>query len=128
MKEKIEEVFNNGFIKNNNYRIVDFNEELCRVEGKITETSLNPFGIAHGGYVFGLMDTTAGLLVNLFGTAVTTNSSINYLNKAKGKKLIAEAKLLKKGKTIATCECNVYDEENKIIAKAILEYFYIRNN
>lgn len=128
MKEKIEDLFNIGFIKNNNYQIIDINENLCKIEGIITETSLNPFGIAHGGYIFGLVDTTAGLLANLFGNAVTTNSSINYLNKGKGKKLIAEAKILKKGKDIATCECSVYDEENKIIAKAILEYFYIKNS
>lgn len=127
MKEKIEKMFNQGFIKNNNYKIIDVNEEMCKIEGIVTDTSLNPFGIAHGGYIFGLVDTTAGLLANLFGNAVTTNSSINYLNKGKGNMLIAEARILKKGKDITTCECSVYDEENKIIAKAILEYFYIRN-
>lgn len=125
MKEKLEEVFSQGFIKNNNYKIISIDENMCKMEAKITDTSLNPFNIPHGGFIFGLVDTTAGLLANMFGKAVTTNSTINYLNMTKGSKLIAEAKLIKKGKAITTCECNVYDEENKLVAKAILEYFYV---
>lgn len=125
MEEKLKEVFETGFIKNNNYKIINVDENGCKIEGEITDTSLNPFGIAHGGFIFGLVDTTAGLLANLFGNAVTTNSSINYINKGKGSKLIAEAKLIKKGKAITTCECDVFDEEGILVAKAILEYFYI---
>ena len=125
MKEEIEKLFNNGFIKNNNYEIINADEKECIIEGNITDTSLNPFGIVHGGYIFGLADSTAGLLVNLFGKAVTTNSSVNYLNKASGSKLIAKAKFLKRGKRVATCECIIYDEENKVIAKTITEYLYI---
>ena len=125
MNEEIEKKFNTGFIKNNNYKIILINSEECKIEGNITDTSLNPFGIAHGGYIFGLVDTTAGLLANFFGNAVTTSSSINYLNKVRGNKIIAEAKLLKKGNKIATCECSVFNEDGKIVVKAILEYFYI---
>ena len=82
MEEKLKEVFETGFIKNNNYRIINIDEQGCKIEGKITDTSLNPFGIAHGGFIFGLVDTTAGLLANLFGNAVTTNSSILSLERS----------------------------------------------
>lgn len=125
MKEKIKELFNKGFIKNNHYKIITIDDKICTIEGKITNTSLNPFNIVHGGYIFGLADTTAGLLANLFGSAVTTNSSINYINKATDSKLIANAKILKKGKSITTCECEILDSNGILIAKATLEYFYI---
>ena len=125
MKKQIKELFNQGFIKNNNYKIITINEEICTIEGNITDTSLNLFGIAHGGYIFGLADTTAGLLANVFGNAVTTNASINYLNKATGSKLVANARMIKKGKTIATCECEIIDSKGILVAKSILEYFYV---
>ena len=125
MMEKLEVAFNTGFIKNNNYKVISVDENSCIVEAMITDTSLNPFGITHGGYVFGLADTTAGILANVYGNAVTTNSSINYLNKGKGQKLVAEAKFLKRGISLSTCECVIYDEEKKVVAKATLEYYYI---
>ena len=127
MKEKLEEVFNSGYIKNNNYRVISVDENSCVVEGLLTDTSLNPFGIAHGGYTFGLIDTTAGILANVFGNAVTTNASINYLSKGKGNKLTAKATFLKRGISLSTCECTVYDEEKRLVAKAVLEYYYITN-
>lgn len=116
----------NGFIKNNNYKVLKVEENYCEMEGLITDTSMNPFGLAHGGYIFGLADTAAGIAAMTDEkTALTVNSSIEYLKAAKGKKLLAIAKALKKGKNIAVIEVSIYDEENNLIAKASVTYFYI---
>ena len=124
-KEKIEET--KGFIVNNNYKIIKVEENYCELEGIITETSLNPFKIVHGGYIFGLADTAAGIAAMTDErAAVTLDSNINYLKKATGNKLLAKATTLKKGKTIAVFEVTVYDEDNEIIAKANVTYFYIK--
>lgn len=113
-----------GFIKNNNYKVISIDDDKCIVEGKITNTSLNPFNIAHGGYIFGLADTAGGLIViKNKGVSVTSSSTINYLSKGKGNKLIAEAKIIKLGKNISTCEVDIKDEHDTLVAKAILEYF-----
>ena len=115
-KEKIEET--KGFIVNNNYKIIKVEENYCELEGIITETSLNPFKIVHGGYIVGLADTAAGIAAMTDErAAVTLDSNINYLKKATGNKLLAKATTLKKGKTIAVFEVTVYDEDNEIIAK-----------
>ena len=66
-----------GFINSNNYKIIKIEENYCELEGYLTETSVNPFGIAHGGYIFGLADTAAGIAAMTDGRkAVTLNSSI----------------------------------------------------
>ena len=116
----------NGFIKENNYKIIKVEENYCELEGKITETSLNPFGIAHGGFIFGLADTAAGIAAMTNGKkAVTINSTIDYLNPGKGKRLKAIAKSLKVGKSISNFEVYVYDEKNTLIAKSNVNYYYL---
>lgn len=115
-----------GYIKANNYKIIKVEENYCELEGKITETSLNPFGIAHGGFIFGLADTAAGIAAMTNGKkAVTINSTIDYLNPGKGESLKAVAKCLKSGKNISNFEVFIYDEENKLIAKSNINYYYL---
>ena len=124
--DKMNKDMNNGFILNNNYKLLEINNNSCIVEGIITDTSKNNYNIAHGGYIFGLADTAAGIAAMSKGwKAVTLSSNINYIKKAKGNKLIAEAKCLKQGKTISNYEVSIYDEENNLIAKSTIEYFYI---
>jgi len=123
-KKQIEK--DNGFIKSNNYKIIKVEENYCELEGVLTETSLNPFGIAHGGYIFGLADTAAGIAAMTDGRkAVTINSTIDYFNMAKGKILKAVAKNLKLGKNISNFEVLIYDDENTLIAKSNINYYHL---
>lgn len=115
-----------GFIEANNYEVLKVEENYCELLGTITETSTNHFGAAHGGYIFGLADTAAGIAAMTDGrTAVTISSNIEYLKAAKTKTLKAIATCTKSGKTISFFEVNIYDEEEKLIAKANLSYCYI---
>ena len=116
----------NGFIKANNYKIIKVEENYCELEGVLTETSINHLGIAHGGYIFGLADTAAGIAAMTNGRkAVTINSTIDYLNMGKGKNLLAVAKCLKVGKNISNFEVFIYDDENTLIAKSNINYYYL---
>ena len=116
-----------GFIKNNNYNIVEVREDYCKLEGIITETSLNNLNMAHGGYLFGLADTAGGIAAMTGGRGVVTiNSSISYVKPARGSKLTAIAELLQKGNTIATFEIEIFDDENDLVSKATITYRYIK--
>ena len=115
-----------GFIKNNRYSVVEIDNGYCKMEGLISEDSLNPYGIVHGGYIFGLADTAAGIAVSSIGRkAVTISSSIVYLRKVNGNKLIAIAKCLKMGSSIASCDVELFDELDNLVSKVLLEYHYI---
>ena len=116
----------NGFVKANNYNIIKVEENYCELEGLITETSLNPYGIAHGGFIFGLADTAAVIAARATGRmAVTSSASIEYLRSGKGEKIKAIAKCLKDGKNISVYEVYVYDTSDELIARVSLSYFYI---
>ena len=115
-----------GFIEANNYEILKVEENYCELEGTITESSTNHLGIAHGGYIFGLADTAAGVAAMTDGrNAMTINSSIDYLKVSKGNKLKAIAKCIKNGKTVSFFEVLIYDTEENLIAKANVNYFYL---
>lgn len=121
-KKNLEKV--NGFIKANNYSVLRVEKNYCELEGIITETSLNNLNVAHGGYIFGLADTAAGIAAMTEGkNVVTVDSSINYFKPARGSRIIAIAKSLKTGKTISIYEVLINDEDNNLIAKATITYF-----
>ena len=120
----------NGFIGNNNYNVIKVEEGYCELEGIISETSYNNMNIVHGGYIFGLADTAAGIaaLSSVFGidvNIVTVDASINYFKPAKGEKLIAKAKTIKPGKTISVIEVEIYNDKNDMVAKTSMTFYYI---
>lgn len=115
-----------GFIEANNYEVLKVSENYCELEGLLTETSTNHLGAAHGGYIFGLADTAAGIAAMTDGrTAVTISSNIDYLKPAKTSKLKAIATCIKNGKTISFFEVKIYDQEDNLIAKSNVNYCYI---
>lgn len=119
-----------GFIGNNNYNVIKVEEGYCELEGIISETSYNNMNIVHGGYIFGLADTAAGIaaLSNVFGSdvnIVTVDANINYFKPAKGERLVAKAKTIKPGKTISVIEVEIYNDNNDIVAKSSMTFYYI---
>ena len=131
MKEEYmkEEGIDKGFISNNNYELISASEGCATMIAHITDTSLNPYSTAHGGFIFGLADTAAGLACNTFcRAAMTVNASIEYLHAVKGNTIKAEAKCIKNGRTISVYEVDVYDESDRIVAKSTITYFYIDSN
>ncbi len=115
-----------GFVNNNGYTVIKVEEHYCEMEALITDTSKNPFGIAHGGFIFGLADTAAGIAAMTDErTALTVNSNIDYLKPGKGDKFIAKATAIKSGKSISVVEVLIYDSDLELISKASVTYFYI---
>ncbi len=126
--EKQNELINMGFFKENNYKIIEIDKDKCILEGIVTESSLNFLGIIHGGYIFGLIDTAAGMLVNnMEEKAVTTSAFVDYIKKATGKSLVATAKFIKKGRHISNIDVEVIDKSGTLIAKAIVNFMRIEN-
>lgn len=115
-----------GFIKHNQYRLVDIKQNCCVMAADIREECLNYYGLVHGGFIFGLADTAAGILARATGRkAVTLNSHIEYLHAARGGKIKVVASAIKTGRNISVYEASIYDDQDVMVAKAILDYFYI---
>ena len=120
------EFFNQGFIKYNNIELIEVTEERTVLKTIINENSLNPYGIVHGGLLFGIADTAMGVAVRNTGRkALTMNASINFMKQGKGNTITAHARITKNGKNICYVEASLYDEEDKLIANMNSTYYYI---
>lgn len=124
IKEYIEN--NSGFIKYNNIHIEDIKDNYAKCYVDITEDSLNPSGIAHGGLLFGLADSTMGIAARTIGrNVVTINAQIDYLKPGKGKRITCIAEPLKVGKTTAVYRANLYNEDDNLVSSVTGTFFFI---
>lgn len=115
-----------GFIKNNHFQLVDIKKGYCVMEALVREESLNPYGMVHGGFLFGLADTAAGVAARSTGRkAVTLSSHIEYLRAAQGSKIKAVVEAVKTGKNVSVYEVSIYNDQNVMVAKATVDYFYM---
>lgn len=116
----------NGFFKHNNFHIVEANEKECVIRAELTENSMNPYSIAHGGLTFGLGDVAMGVLARSTGKpAVTLNANINYLKPGTGKYLLAKAEIVKVGKATCVLRANIFNDKEELVATMDSNYFYL---
>ncbi len=115
-----------GFIKHNHYHLVELEENRCTMDAVINQDSLNPYGMVHGGFMFGLMDTATGVLARSGGRkAVTLSSHIQYLRSGYGSKINVVVTRVKDGRKISVYDACLFDDKDVLLAKASFEYCYI---
>lgn len=116
----------NGFLKHNDIIILESNEKTSKVKMNISENSLNPYGIVHGGLIFSMGDTVMGITIRSTGRdTVTLDGTINYLKPGKGKYLIATSEVIKVGKTTSVLMANIYNDKEELIAVMSATYYFI---
>jgi uncharacterized protein (TIGR00369 family) len=99
----------------------------CRVRQMFHTTSLRPGGTISGPTMMALSDFAMYVAVlaaiGPVALAVTINLNINFLRKPKQRDLLAEARLLKLGKRLATGEVLIRSEgEEDLVAHTISTY------
>ena len=82
----------------------------------------NLYGIPHGGVHATLLDIAMGTAASFPDNSgrevdsVTLNLSVDYIAPPASKTLIARGKVTKKGKSIAYCTAEIFDEDKTLIA------------
>jgi len=104
------------------FDIVNVDEGSAVVEFEAGPQHWNPMGGLHGGVLCDIADAAMGIAYastlaegETFGTV---ELKINFLRPVKTGKLIAEGKVVSKGRTIGWTECEIRDENDRLIAKA----------
>ncbi len=84
----------------------------------------------HGGCIFTLADTIGGSAALTHGVKVVTlDSTIHYLKPAiHTEKLIAEAREIKYGSTIAVYEVSITNAEGDLLSTVLLSFFILDNS
>ena len=89
---------------------------------ELKEHHFNLYGIPHGGVHATLLDIAMGTAASFPDSSgkevdsVTLNLSIDYIAPPSSRILVAKGKVTKKGKSIAYCTAEIFDEDKKLIA------------
>jgi uncharacterized protein (TIGR00369 family) len=83
-------------------------------------------GVVHGGILAALADTTAAIAAYTSvpkGTKiVTVELKINYLEPVPGGRIKADARVLRAGRNFVVAECEIFNENGSLAAKALLTF------
>jgi len=110
-----------GLAKLMGIELTDFGNGTCKVSAKVLDSHLNAGGVAHGGLHATMLDTAlGGALVSMIMKeewCATAQLDISYINPAyAGANLLANGKVIRRGKNMAHCEGILTDSEGKTIA------------
>ena len=101
--------------------VIKYQEGYCLTKSMIKPEFLNPLGSIHGGYLFTIADTTAGMASIIPGsdsTVTTIDGNMQFLNAVLNcDGLYAEAKGLKSGKRVVYTDVVIKGEEGTLFAK-----------
>ena len=86
------------------------------------EKHFNPMGTIHGGILCDIADAAMGIA---FASTLATGEScttvelkINFLRPVRIAKLRAEGRVIQRGRTVGYAECEITDDNGKLIAKS----------
>ena len=89
---------------------------------QLKDHHFNLYGIPHGGVYATLLDIAMGTAASFPDNSgrevdsVTLNLSVDYIAPPSSRILVAKGKVTKKGKSIAYCTAEIFDQDNKLIA------------
>ena len=71
--------------KYNHIFVTDVEPESAVVEAELRPESMNPLGMAHGGFVYSMCDIAAGVVVSQYaGKFVTLSGNLYFMRPGKG--------------------------------------------
>jgi uncharacterized protein (TIGR00369 family) len=92
------------------------------VEFEASERYANPMGTLHGGVLCDLADAAMGVAYHSTlsegETFTTIELKINFLRPVWKAKLRAEARIVRAGRIVGLVECDIRDEEQRLVARA----------
>ena len=114
-----------------NMKIREVKDGYARLTMELEEKHLQFLKTVHGGAIASLADSAAAWATvgsaGLETIPVTVEMKINFLAPVESGLLVAEARIVHKGKTISVSDVEVKDNKGRIVAKSLVTY-YLRSN
>ena len=115
----------NGFNHHCGFICVHVEEGFAEVDLPIRPECLNPRQTVHGGLLYALVDTAAGVAANSHGVScVTLSGNFNYLLPGTGTKLRAVAREVRRGRTTGVYDVEIFDDAQKLVAKGSYTMYF----
>lgn len=104
------------------FRLLSWSPDGAVVEADVDGRYANPTGVVHGGVLMGLADSAMGLTVTGLlaeGQAGTNmDFQMRFLRPVKQGRLVATARVVRRGRKTLVLECDVADAAGKLVARA----------
>jgi uncharacterized protein (TIGR00369 family) len=108
------------------YELESIGEGKAVMSLRVADRHRQIHGVVHGGVLASLADTAGAMAAYAIlphGTRLATvEMTINYLEAVNGGQILAEARVLRLGRTLAVAECEIKDAEGKLAAKSLLTF------
>ncbi len=115
-----------GFTRHNGIEVLSIEQGLCRCSVEVTPEERNPHDTAHGGLLFAICDTAAGIAATTQGRSVVSRAAdFHFLHPATGT-VTAVGRVVSAGYTMAYCTAEVYDKAGRILAAGSFEMYYLK--
>ena len=115
--------FVNPFLDHCGMELMQAEDGLFYISAELKPEHMNPYGQVHGGYLFTMIDSTAGYNVRKFmKRPVTLDSNIHYFRNVAGGRIHTNAAIVKKGRQIAIVRAQIMSEDGKILAEGDITY------
>ena len=119
-----ERVKHNAFTNYNHIVVESITEEGGVLRLDIRPESKNPHGMVHGGAMYTMADSAAGIAANLGERRyVTQNSTMHYLANCREGTVRAEAKVIHGGRSTCIVQADVRSETGKLLATGEFSFF-----
>ena len=111
---------------------LSFGDGKCTMKLEAGEQHSNPMGTIHGGVLCDVADAAMGMA--FFSTCAegesftTLELKINFLRPFWTGTLLAHGWVVQRGKTVGMTECDVVDEQDRLIAKATSTVMALRGD
>ncbi len=127
MLEKVQERFaQDRYATENGAVIEEVGDGYARISMELDGHHYNAVGGVMGGAIFTIADFAFAVASNWQGrTVVSQTAQITYLGRTKGKKLIAEAKQIKDGRSVCYYIIEVADELGNQVAHVTSSGFHV---
>jgi len=119
----------NGFAKHNFIEGEPVSQDEAVFTLEIRPESRNPYGVIHGGAIYGLADNAAGFAAHTDGRFyVTQNSTIHFLRAQKEGTVRAHAKVRHRGRTTCLIAVDILGEGDKLLATGEYTFFCVNTS
>ena len=117
----------NKVVSFDNYEVINYSPGKITLKVIVHKDSLNPYGNAHGGFLYTLCDSLAGATAYSLNVAcVTQQASINYIKSCTlNDELILKSQCLHNGKTTKVIQTNILKDDN-LIAQATFTMYVLK--
>ena len=113
---------NNPFQHFVGIEVIQLGDGKSVLQLELKDHHFNLYGIPHGGVHATLLDIAMGTAASFPDSSgrevdsVTLNLSVDYIAPPSSRILIAKGKVTKKGKSIAYCTAEIFDQDKTLIA------------